>query len=386
MSTLSRPLALAPRQVAGQPLIMVVSVVILWVGFRAFWLAFDGPAVRPPDAGLWSLPASFDEPVGASPHLSEAISLGHEPVRATRVVKASFHIKQTAPAGGRASASFDTWLRLAALGGQWTFASRPPSAGGWRAGNWRAGYRDPQIASTTTNIWTARATKDLPAIGAEAEPSSRIRAPSRWAASAWLLARPGSSVDSGRTIARYGASQAGAVIEYRLAGESAPRAYVRASRALVDGGEAEVAAGVKFAIADLPLAAHVERRFAVNAAGRDAMALFVSGGLAAGDASHVEIEGYGQAGVVGFRRKVPFIDAAVVARRRIAAHGPLSLSAGGGGWIGAQTGTSRVDVGPRIEAQYDDGVHGRLSLDWRERVGGSAQPRSGPAMTLALSF
>ncbi|TXC73799.1 hypothetical protein FSZ31_03460 [Sphingorhabdus soli] len=294
---------------------------------------------------------------------------------------------QSAPlSGGNGGASFDKWLRLAALGGQWSFAHRRATEDGWRPGDWRAGYRDPQIASSVTRRTPAGATTGMGIAGAEPDQVPLTSGSRRWAASAWLLARPGSAIDRGAPIARYGASQAGALIEYRLGGEASPRAYVRASRALVDGGEAEIAAGVKVALGDLPLAAHAERRFAANAAGRDAMALFVSGGFAAGDRTQLATEAYGQAGIVGLRRTVPFVDAAIVARHQIAARGPLSLSAGGGGWIGAQPGASRVDIGPRIEAQYDDGVHGRLSLDWRERVGGSAEPKSGPAMTLAFSF
>ncbi len=116
------------------------------------------------------------------------------------------------------------------------------------------------------------------------------------------------------------------------------------------------------------------------------MALFASGGFVAGDSAQLVLEGYGQAGIVGFRRRTPFADVAVLASRRIVESGPISLSAGAGGWAGAQPGATRIDVGPRLEASFNDGVQGRLSLDWRERVAGRAEPGSGPAMTLSLSF
>jgi hypothetical protein len=287
---------------------------------------------------------------------------------------------------GGPDAVFDKGMRLAALGGPRNFDGSPSSSEGWRGGSWWTGYRDPQPAARMAIMRSANDGKRLATSGGEAPVVPPVPTSPRWAAAAWLLARPGGTIDPGRPIARYGASQVGALVEYRFGAATAPHAYLRATRALGDAGEAEVAAGLRLAIADLPLAAHIERRFSASGTDRNAMALFVSGGFSAGDPRRLATEAYGQAGIVGFRRKTRFVDAAIVARRHIATHGPLTLAVGAGGWIGAQPGASRVDVGPRIEAQYDDGLHARLSLDWRERVGGSAKPGSGPALTLALTF
>ncbi len=254
-------------------------------------------------------------------------------------------------------------VRLAGQDGRGRFDQRSAAAERWRGGDQSAA--------------------DFPPATADVLPARTSR---RWSASAWLLARPGGQSSAARLIPRYGASQVGALVEYRLGGDAAPRAYVRASRALEGSGEAEVAAGVRLAIADLPIALHAERRFAVNEAGRNAVALFASGGFAAGDPSRFSVEAYGQAGIVGLRRRTPFADASIVAQRRIVERGPLSVSAGAGSWSGAQPGASRLDIGPRIEADFDDGLRARVALDWRERVAGDAHPDSGPALTLSLSF
>ncbi len=381
MTGLSRALALERRGIAGQPLMLVIGVVMLWIGVRTFWLVLDAPTIGPPAPPVWLLARNVGERV-ALPALSQAATAEAVPGTMPRITNPQpLSAQASRLSGGHGGAPIEPWLRFAAPGRRWSFAHRPAETEGWRPR-----YGDPQVASGMTTGTLGGAAGRLGGAGVEPERLPLAAEPRRWAASAWMLARPGSSIDRGAPIARYGASQVGALIEYRLGGEVSPRVYVRASRALVGGGEAEIAAGVKVALGDLPLAAHFERRFAANAAGRDAMALFVSGGFSGGDRTRLAIDAYGQAGVVGLRRRVPFVDAALVARRQIAVHGPLSLSAGGGSWIGGQPGASRVDIGPRIEAQYDDGFHGRLSLDWRERVDGSAEPKSGPAMTLAFSF
>lgn len=83
-------------------------------------------------------------------------------------------------------------------------------------------------------------TADLP------NPLSTPR-PSRWSGDGWALLRRGSD---GRatapSFARYGASQAGAVLRYSLAPASAvrPQAHFRLTRALVGSGESEAALGL----------------------------------------------------------------------------------------------------------------------------------------------
>ena len=58
-----------------------------------------------------------------------------------------------------------------------------------------------------------------------------------------------------------------------------------------------------------------------------------------------------------------------------------------GSWAGVQPGARRLDIGPSLTAGFPvaDG-RGRVSLEWRQRVAGSAEPGSGFALALAASF
>ena len=60
------------------------------------------------------------------------------------------------------------------------------------------------------------------------------------------------------------------------------------------------------------------------------------------------------------------------------------FAVGGGMWGGIQPGLSRFDAGPRLSYQLRLGL--RAHLDYRFRVTGNAEPRSGPALTLAAGF
>lgn len=373
-----------PHRIAGQPLAMVIGILLLWIWFRVTWSVLDAPTARPPTGRAWPLdlseiytlqppPRAQREPAVTTPHSSATFPIA--PIRLPSDAGISL-------SGGTVDRALAKRLRLAALGGRWSFNQRSSATGGWRGGAWSTGYRDTAIGAREMSLFDGRSAA-LPTSTADMRPTGTSR---RWSASAWLLARPGAVAAGSRLIPRYGASQAGALLEYRLGEGTAPRAYLRASKALVGNGEAEVAMGVRLDIADLPVALHAERRFAANATGRNAMAMFVSGGFAAGDPSQLSVEGFAQAGIVGLRRRTPFADASVVARHRILESGPVSVSAGAGGWTGAQPDATRLDIGPRLEAGFDDGLRARLSLDWRERVAGGAEPDSGPAMTLSFSF
>jgi len=65
----------------------------------------------------------------------------------------------------------------------------------------------------------------------------------------------------------------------------------------------------------------------------------------------------------------------------------LRLSVGAGAWGGAQDDAQRFDIGPTLRLDLTVGeVPARLSLDWRERIGGQAGPDSGLAATLSTRF
>lgn len=238
----------------------------------------------------------------------------------------------------------------------------------------------------------------LPQLAGGSKPAAKIDPPrvARWSGDAWLLLRDGSK---GFTLpagpvpsAAYGASQAGAVLRYRLNPASArrPELYVRATTALNRPRGEELAAG--FAIrplAGVPVAALVEGRATRTVSGtvvRPAAALVTE--LPPADLPlGLRGEAYAQAGYVGGRYATGFADGQGRIEKRIVSAGGWQLRAGAGAWGGVQKGARRIDVGPTATLDVPIGsASGRLAADWRFRIGGNAAPSSGPAITLSAGF
>lgn len=179
-------------------------------------------------------------------------------------------------------------------------------------------------------------------------------------------------------------SQAGARVTYRLGGRGSPlAATLRVSSPLQDLEGAEAALGLDWQPrARLPLHILAERRQKLGPRGRSAFSAAVYGGFDGARAGPLRIDGYGEAGVVGLRRRDLFADGALRAAFPIAGRARI----GAGVWAAAQPGVSRIDVGPHAELLVRAGSGVRLSADWRFRVAGSARPASGPALTLAAGF
>ena len=213
----------------------------------------------------------------------------------------------------------------------------------------------------------------------------------RWSAAAWLAFRDGTtgaSTASASPSPLLGGSQAGARVAYRLTGSGRTQAYGRVVTAgrRMDGAEA--ALGLDWQPhPSLPLRLAMERRQQViGADARSAFAVFAVAGvsdraLPAG----WRLDGYGAAGVVGAHQRDRFAEGSLRVSRPVATWGRAHISAGAGSWAATQPGVSRVDVGPTMTLRLD-GVAPRLSLDWRQRVAGSAAPDSGLALTLATDF
>lgn len=245
----------------------------------------------------------------------------------------------------------------------------------------------------------------IPSVGpvarpvSEESPSSVAPPPyrdARWSGDAWLLLRRGDggvSPAGGLAPPSYGASQAGAVLRYRLAPQSAhrPALHVRVSTALNGTREREAAFGVSARpIAGFPVTLAAEARVNGQPSGTHVRpAAFAYTELPPADLPlGMRAEFYGQAGYVGGNFASAFADGQLRLDRRFLRLGPGELRVGGGVWAGAQRDASRLDVGPTATVGLPLGARGgaRLSADWRFRVAGGAAPDSGPAVTLSAGF
>lgn len=231
--------------------------------------------------------------------------------------------------------------------------------------------------------------KQVPAAG-------KAPALGRWSADGWLMLRQDSASPllSGRP--GYGRSQVGAVVRYRLdpASLRAPQVQVRVSRALAGmrGGarESEVAAGLSVRpVPAIPVRVAAEMRLAQTDRGtRTSPAAY-----AVTELPPVALplglrgEAYAQGGYVGGEFATPFVDGQARVDRALVAVRGVQLRAGGGVWGGAQRGAARLDVGPSAALTFRVGdAQGRVAADYRFRVAGTAQPSSGPAITLSAGF
>lgn len=216
----------------------------------------------------------------------------------------------------------------------------------------------------------------------------------RWSADGWLFLRPGAPGANapGPRFASYGASQTGAVLRYRLdpANSARPTAFVRATKALASGREAELAAGLSARpVAAVPVAAYAEVRVTRGAASTEVRpAAFVVTEIPPIDLLlGLQAEVYGAAGYVGGRFATGFVDGQARVDHAVADFDLGRLRVGAGVWGGAQKGAARLDIGPSARVDVKVGpVPARVSVDYRLRVAGSAQPNSGVALTLSTGF
>jgi len=281
-----------------------------------------------------------------------------------------------------------------------------------------SGVERPQVLASHQLLWLAamaqvpvpgdvammmRASGGLGGGGAKPAPSlvgagvkpARARTPAkRWSADAWLYLRPNAQNASsfGPRFASYGASQAGAVIHYRLKPDSAhrPAAYLRASQALAAGRESEVALGLSARpVRRIPLGVQAELRItkgAVRSEIRPAASVVTQippVQLPLG----MRAQTYVAAGYVGGDFATAFVDGQARIETEVARFDLGRLRAGGGIWGGAQKGAARLDVGPSASLDVKFGeTAARVSMDYRLRVSGDAQPDSGIAITLVTGF
>jgi len=262
----------------------------------------------------------------------------------------------------------------------------------WRAR--RARYANEDVRQAIVPIFPR-----TPPFVAEREKPDASGKPDRWSLGAWALVRDGST---GSRIAPgpapvYGASQAGAILQYRVAPSRAsdPRAYLRGTRSLTARPESEIAAGVSARpIGVLPVRLAAEVRATDNAFAKDIRpATYVITEIPSVSLPfQVAAEVYAAAGYVGGDADTGFVDGQATLTRSLASFDlrrvdDVRVSVGAGAWGGAQRGVHRVDVGPTVRFDVSLGaVPARVSIDYRERVGGEASPASGVAATLSTQF
>jgi hypothetical protein len=211
----------------------------------------------------------------------------------------------------------------------------------------------------------------------------------RWSGSAWAFLRGGGRTGALAPVGQIGGGQAGARLLYRLDEGGRLAASARISRTIGGPHQTEAAIGLDWTpVARIPLHLMAERRIAIDAGGRDAWTLGVAGGVYAVPlGGRWRLDGYGEAGVVGMRRRDLYADGAVRVARAIGLGGEASLALGGGLWAAAQPGAERFDLGPSAVLRMPVARRTMsMALDWRERVSGDARPGSGAALTVAMDF
>lgn len=220
-------------------------------------------------------------------------------------------------------------------------------------------------------------------------------APNRWSADAWMLVRKQAPMSLAASRPLYGGSQMGAVLRYQLAPSSGhrPIVYLRGTTSMGMIRESEAAMGLAARpLATIPVMVGAEAR-AFQSGGKTS---FRPAAIAYTELQPVDLpwdmlgEAYFQAGYVGGRFKTPFADGQLRVDRSVGALGKLGLGdirVGAGLWGGAQKGASRLDAGPGATANLKLlGRPARVSMDYRFRILGEAEPGSGPAVSVSAGF
>ncbi|WP_162789474.1 hypothetical protein [Altererythrobacter sp. ZODW24] len=359
----------------GQPLLVLGLVLVGWAAMRS---------------ALWQSP--FPVPTALAEEIVErfAVSEGTLPPLAQTVDRAD---RAQAP---RAMLSMRTSWGSPLPPIQLDQAS---PLGGWSNRIAPAGRR---TASSHQILWMAGASAlpIAPEIAAAYQEWRAPRIPFRpkagragWSADGWVLYRPGSRSGFAATQgpASYGASQAGAALRYRISPGSAhrPQAYFRATTALSQS-EREAALGLSARpFGGLPIRVAGEVRYSKLQAGNELRpAAFAHTELPPVDlTAGLRAEVYAQAGYIGGDYATAFVDGQASVMLEAARFDLGTLRAGGGTWGGAQKGAGRLDVGPTaaLDIEVSD-VRARVSVDYRIKVAGDAEPGSGAALTLATGF
>jgi hypothetical protein len=372
----------------GQPLVALLLILGGWVAMRVM---------------VWDAAAAMAD--ASTPFSAQVVTAGEPPAIAAAVAPAPSLSTEATPfakdasdpaAPARPLAGMQAHRAKAPSPQRRTRYSPPPAAPSpVEQAQATAEDRILSMAALTRLPLPARLVAALAPHGAETPASPAAHRDPRWSGDAWLLLRRGGNVStvSGFLPATYGASQAGAVLRYRLAptSEHRPSLYLRGSAALNGSNEREAALGLSARpLAHVPLVLAAEARInSQPGATRLRPAAFAYTELPPFALPYGALaELYAQAGYVGGNFASAFVDGQLRLDRRFARVGDGELRVGGGLWGGAQKGASRLDVGPAVTLGIPLGgaAGARLEADWRFRAAGNAAPASGPALTLSAGF
>jgi hypothetical protein len=287
--------------------------------------------------------------------------------------------------------------RRAPLFATWTAAVRAPLVEQWSSSPERLAARGetPGFDAAQLLLLATYMTPHGPiyrhatGIGEAATTAGGTTKASRLSGSAWAFVRGGGRATALSPGGQIGGGQGGARILYRLDDHGVVSLSGRLSRTIggIDQSEAAVGVDIK-PIAALPIHLMVERRIALDKGGRNAWTLGAAGGVYAVPlGGKWRLDAYGEAGVVGARRRDLYADGAARIARAIDLGAGRSLALGGGVWGAIQPGAARVDIGPSVVLRLPVAARTvALALDWREQVAGRARPHSGIAFTTAVDF
>lgn len=380
------------RGVRGAPLVMLALVLGAWVSGRA--ILWENP-----------FPAAFEELVPGidmATAFGESAGQGHAPAERLMSDPTTDPTHTLFP--GLAIASVPSGIqfpeRLLLPIERGAVPLSPAVAAGHQLlmaaafnVDWMAASAQPASPSRST----APRQRQTASFGLPAETPSR--SVDRWSLDAFAFYRAGSgsnSISQGR-VPVYGASQIALNLQHRLgnAGAHDPRVFARAYRAFVPDGEQEIAGGFSARpVGKVPVRAFAEVRLTQNSFGTDIRpaAYAVTELAPASLPLDFMLETYAGAGYVAGDAATGFVDGQIAATREIARFegsggNPVRVSLGAASWGGAQRDASRIDVGPTMRIDLSVGeVPARISLDWRERVGGDAAPDAGLAATISTRF
>lgn len=369
------------KRFAGQPLYALFGVLVLYAAMRAYW---------------WETP--FEEML---PPLAVGVAESD-----SFVVADSFDAwggQANVRANDRVSAQRVNMPVAFSMARPTTIKSANPNVargGVMHSGPYDNGVNSHRAPPLEEPIVRPKMATDNPALR-QAKASGGITIPDvgegkRWSLNGWLLYRPESAtaplLGSGQQPSTYGASQAGAVLRYRLAPSNAhrPAAYIRLTSALGNTRDQEVAAGVSARpMPKIPVVIAAEARASRQDQGSEIRpAVFAYTEIPRISLPYqFRAEVYAQAGYIGGDFATPFADGQARIDRKLATTDFATIRTGGGVWGGAQQGAERLDIGPSVRAEFDiAGAPVTLSADYRYRVAGGAAPQSGAAITLSTGF